>query len=124
MGMFSDGSSREDALKFRDETLKGYKGGSDVKPSSEAWGICTAQISHCNPVVGFHVESKNGTKVPFQTTAVAAGGNILEAERIARLCWEKLTSGVKRDAVLEYRNQQYKKLGGSDQAPAKKQRTD
>ena len=36
---------------------------------------------------------QDGSKFPFQTTVKAAGGNILEAERVARLCWEMLHGG-------------------------------
>ena len=38
--------------------------------------------------------------IPFQTT-VKAAGNILEAERIARLCWEKLQRDSKAPLMRE-----------------------
>ena len=50
---------------------------------------------HANTSPGHHSASKwpqDGSKFPFQTT-VKAAGHILVAERIARLCWEKLNAG-------------------------------
>ena len=81
-------------------------------------------------MVSFQIATKHGL-VRFQTTKTAAGG-CLQAERIARLCWTKLKSGVNREVVEEYRNQIYKKLnppgakprgGQVDEPPAKKRRT-
>jgi len=121
---FVDGETKESVQKYRDEAVKGYKGGEDVKENSEAWGVCTAQITHSCPLVSFMFEDKKGNKTSFQTTQMAAGGNILEAERIARLCWTKFTTGAKKEAVIEYRNDLYRKLRGESQMPpAKKQRT-
>jgi len=69
-------------------------------------------------------EGKGGKKFAFQTTQGAAGGSILEAERIARLCWVKLNSGASKEDALEYRNRLYKKLeSSSDMSPAKKRRS-
>lgn len=119
-----DGCSKEEAQKFRDGILKGYAGGDDVRADSEAWEVCRANITHSSPLVGWIHEGKDGKKFPFQTTQGAAGGNILEAERIARLCWVKLKSGMNKEAALEYRNRLYKKLeSSSDMPPAKKRRS-
>jgi len=108
---FSHGSSNADVCKFREELLQSYRGDvQDVSPDSEAWQFCRTQLTHENPVVPFQFEDKTGKKLPFQTTVRAAGGSILHAERIARLCWEKLKSGVKKDEVIEYRKRLYEKV--------------
>eukprot|EP00928_Gymnodinium_smaydae_P070803 TRINITY_DN54570_c0_g1_i1.p1 TRINITY_DN54570_c0_g1~~TRINITY_DN54570_c0_g1_i1.p1 ORF type:complete len:690 (-),score=167.55 TRINITY_DN54570_c0_g1_i1:57-2048(-) len=119
----STGASKEETAKFRDEIAKGYQGGEDVKDGSEAWSICRAQLSHSSPLVSFTVQAKDGSKFPFQTTKGAAGGCILQAERIARLCWEKLAAGAKKDVVLEYRDKLYKQLAASAAPAAKRQKT-
>lgn len=121
-----DGASEKEMKEHYGILVAGYRSGADVPKDSEAWALCRVQVSHTNPVVGFHVELKNGSKIPFQTTAQASG-SILEAERIARLCWCKLKAGAKKDDVLEYRNQLYKKRScdnaASGQPPSKKART-
>jgi len=104
-----DGMAKKDAEKFRDDVLAGYVEGEDVRDDSEAWAECKIQLPHSSPLVKFTMETKGGQKTPFQTTQAACGGSILEAERIARLCWVKMSKGMKKDDVLEYRNSIYKK---------------
>eukprot|EP00929_Paragymnodinium_shiwhaense_P111280 TRINITY_DN7905_c0_g2_i1.p1 TRINITY_DN7905_c0_g2~~TRINITY_DN7905_c0_g2_i1.p1 ORF type:complete len:645 (-),score=189.17 TRINITY_DN7905_c0_g2_i1:74-2008(-) len=117
------GMSWEETLKYRNELVGNYKGGEDAPASSPAWSEVVATPTHRNPLVSFST-SVRGKTVQFQTTAGAAGGNLLEAERIARLCWVKLHSGVSKDKVLEFRQKQYQRLRASSQAepPAKRQR--
>jgi len=135
--MFSkikDGASVSEVENFRDEMLKDYVGGPDVPDDSEAWKHCRIQINMGAPACGFQVEQKGGKRVAFQTTSAAAGGNVLEAERVARLCWERLNNGAPKEAVLEYRKGLYAAIGSvpqgrkrSQQAvtktPSKKRRT-
>ncbi|CAK8988036.1 unnamed protein product [Durusdinium trenchii] len=112
MQQVKSGASEKEAAKFRDELAKDYVQGKDVKDSSEAWKYCKVQLSHPSPLVAFVFHKKDGTNFPFQTT-VKAAGNVLQAERIARLCWEMLQSGKNKDAVLKYRDELYKMAGGS-----------
>lgn len=51
---------------------------------------CHIQTLHLGAPLSFRPQ--DGSKFPFQTT-VKAAGHILVAERIARLCWEKLNAG-------------------------------
>eukprot|EP00435_Cladocopium_sp_Y103_P030721 s419_g7.t1 len=97
------GTKEKDLVKFRDELARDYQHGPDVKEDSEAWRLCKAQMSHSNPLVSFEFKRKDGSKFPFQTT-VKAAGHILVAERIARLCWEKLNAGKSKDEVLKFRD--------------------
>jgi len=121
---FVDGWHKEDAIKLRDDMVKGYRGGDDVKEDSEAWDICKGIFGTSKPsdVVAFDFFDKTGKKLHFQTTQLASGGNLLDAERIARLCWAKLATGTKKEAVMEYRNQIYKKMAGAVPPPQKKLR--
>jgi len=108
---FTKGESNGDVCKFRDELQKNYCGDKrDVPADSEAWPYCETQLSHTSPVVAFSFETKDGKKFPFQTTVMAANGSVLHAERIARLCWQKLKSGMKKDAALKYRDGLYEEL--------------
>lgn len=100
------GTKEKDLVKFRDELARDYQHGPDVKEDSEAWRLCKAQMSHSNPLVSFEFKRKDGSKFPFQTT-VKAAGHILVAERIARLCWEKLNAGKSKDEVLKFRDGLY-----------------
>lgn len=121
-----DGMTKKDAEKFRDMlTASHCEGCDDVRDNSAAWHHCAITLTHSSPLVSFEYEGKGGKKISFQTTQGAAGGNILQAERIARLCWEKFEKGMKKDDVLDYRNNLYKKCAGSDarQGPSKKART-
>jgi len=116
--MFSkmrDGASIAEVEKFRDEMLKDYVGGEDVPDDSEAWNVCRMQVNMGAPACGFNVEQKGGKRVPFQTTSQAAGGNVLEAERVARLCWQQLNKGVPKENVLAYRQKLYAAIGSVPQ---------
>jgi len=110
IGKLQDGTSKENTMKFRDALAKDYTGGDDVPENSEAWKACKVAINHENPLVAFQRELKDGSKVAMQTTVTAAGGSILQAERLARLCWQKLGQGKSKDDVISWRNEQYKKL--------------
>ena len=107
MQKIKSGSSEKEAIKFRDQLAAEFLPGKDVKEESEAWRQCKVQLSHTNPVVAFEVKRKDGSKFPFQTTVKAAGGNILEAERVARLCWEMLHGGKGKDETLKFRDNCY-----------------
>lgn len=108
------GMSKNEVEKFRNEILKDYRHGDDVANDSEAWRICKASgLTTRDAVVAFQFKSKDGSSFPLQTTIQAAGG-FLQAERISRLCWTKLTAGMKKDAVVEYRNGLYKRLNGGE----------
>eukprot|EP00913_Durusdinium_trenchii_P017766 g16693.t1 len=132
--LVKSGASEKEAAKFRDELAKDYVQGKDVKDSSEAWKYCKVQLSHPSPLVAFVFHKKErarGTQRGGTTAArtwlestaqflfwgaevpVLAAGNVLQAERIARLCWEMLQSGKNKDAVLKYRDELYKMAGGS-----------
>jgi len=121
-----EGMSKHDAEKFRDKLVGGYREGEDVPDNSEAWHECRITLMHPCPLVAFHVEDKRGNKVGFQTTVMAAGNNMLEAERIARLCWVKLKEkGMSKDDAIAYRNGLYKKRAAEatdGEPPAKRAR--
>jgi len=103
-----DGDSMEEALRFRDELYGECEGnGSDAPEDNEAWQRCRATLKHKNPLVCFQYQVEGGPKVAFQTT-VKAAGSIMNAERIARLCWIKFEQGICKDAVLAYRSELYK----------------
>ncbi|CAJ1427712.1 unnamed protein product [Effrenium voratum] len=104
------GASQSEVAKLRDQLSQSYVHSEDVPDSSEAWRVCKAQLSGAAPVVGFHIEKKDGSMMPFQTTVMAADGNLLHAERIARLCFELLRSGKDKETVVKFRNEQYAKL--------------
>lgn len=109
------GESEAEAVSFRDKVLMGYTHGEDVADDSDAWSQCKVQLSHPSPLVAFQFEAKDGTKFPFQTT-VAAAGSILQAERLARLCWERLRSGKSKDDTIKWRDAQYKLMKQEDTA--------
>jgi len=112
------GESKQDVTRFRDDTLRQFCGGDDVRDDSEAWEWCKTSIAQHSPAIGFQVPLKNGKKIAFQTTTLAAGGSILDAERIGRLCYEKLRKGASKDAVLEYRTKLYAKLTPKQKRPS------
>jgi len=115
------GESKQEVLKYRDELVGSYRGGVESPDESEAWEVCRAHGMHGTSVCSFSMEAKDGKKFPFQTTALAAGG-VLEAERIARLCWDKLKAGVKKEAVIEFRNRLYKESAASTAATPQKRK--
>jgi hypothetical protein len=106
------GASRSDAEQFRDALVKDYTGGEDVPDDCDAWDICRATVSRQDHLVSFHYQLGDGTKVAFQTTAGAVNGSTLQAERIARLCWNKFQTGATKEEVLEYRDELYKEYKG------------
>lgn len=127
MEIRNNNATKADAEKMRDEFLDGYAGGEDVPAGSASWQECRIQLSHYAPLVGWVHETKSG-EVRFQTTKAAAGG-VLQAERVARLCWEKLRAGEMPAAVKVFRNKLYKELnpkGANPRSisgpPAKKRR--
>lgn len=110
-----DGASTADVENFRDEMLNDYNGGEDVPDDSEAWTVCRVHgLTTVQPACAFHVEQKGGTRIAFQTTSQAAGGNALEAERVARLCWQQLNKGVPKEKVLQYRAKLYAAIGSGN----------
>jgi len=111
------GESKQEVTRFRDEELSRFSGGDDVADNSEAWELCKTPIAMKCPAINFQFEGKNGKKIPFQTTSMAAGGSVLEAERICRLCYEKLRKGASREAVLDYRSKLYAKLASNQKRP-------
>lgn len=122
-----EGCTKEETEKFRDDLVRGYTGGDDVPDDSEAWEECAATVAHRNPLVSFRYGDS-----PFQTTMAAAGG-LLQAERVARLCWAKFQQGANKEEVQNYRNDLYRKInpGGTrprgqqdpQENPAKRRRT-
>merc|ERR1719424_1913566 len=114
--------SKNEVEKFRDGLLKDYRHGDDVAKDSDAWRICKASgasgLFSRDAVVAFQFKNKDGSSFPLQITIQAAGG-ILQAERISRLCWTKLNAGMKKDAVVAYRNGLFKQVnGGEKRAPS------
>jgi len=100
------GSSNVEVCNFRDTLSKSMRSiEPDVAPESEAWRHC--RYSENYPAIVFHLEDKQGKKFQFQTTVPAASDSPLDSERIARVCWEKLKSGMPKEAVTRYRNQLY-----------------
>mmetsp|Transcript_70936 Transcript_70936/g.140774 ORF Transcript_70936/g.140774 Transcript_70936/m.140774 type:complete len:944 (-) Transcript_70936:28-2859(-) len=105
-----DGDSMEEVLRFRDMLYgecEGIANDDDAPEDNEAWKSCRANLKHKNPLVGFAYQVESGPKIPFQTT-IKAAGSVMNAERIARLCWVKLEQGLCKDAVVAYRNDLYK----------------
>merc|ERR1712176_1234170 len=74
-----DGASKDEAIHFRNEILKGYRRGEEAPDESESWEVCKVSsfLSKC-PVVAFDYQVRDGSKFHFQTTKGAAG-TILEA---------------------------------------------
>eukprot|EP00927_Polykrikos_kofoidii_P020989 TRINITY_DN20019_c0_g1_i1.p1 TRINITY_DN20019_c0_g1~~TRINITY_DN20019_c0_g1_i1.p1 ORF type:complete len:542 (-),score=127.73 TRINITY_DN20019_c0_g1_i1:100-1725(-) len=124
-GQFQGGATLAATEAYRDELfMQCRRGAEDVHPDSEAWRNCRVNVNYTNALAGFSVTLKNGTKLPFQTTVSAAGGNIMETERICRLCYEKLAvKGRPKDEVLSYRADLYaKSVAQGGEPPAKKPR--
>jgi len=113
------GVPKKDVEAFRQEMYQQCKnlGSKDAPESSNAWQKCKATLNQKSPVVCFSFEYPNGKKDPFQTT-VGAAGTVMEAERIARLCYAKFESGAKKDDVLAYRAKLYKEVPGASALPA------
>lgn len=108
-----DGVSRGEVEAFREDLCKQCKGlHDDVSDDSEAWQRCRVTLKHANPLVSFVFQAQGGPKVAFQTT-VKASGSILNAERIARLCFARLEAGDAKEAVLAYRGELYRQGTGT-----------
>jgi hypothetical protein len=119
----SSGKSPEEVEEFRHELCKDalkLKGADDVSnDSNHAWAHCKVTLT--GTASGHPYVSTQLKGVCFQTT-VAAAGSIMNAERIARLCFAKLESGVAKDEVIEFRNGLYK-IANPDYQPRKRART-
>jgi len=106
-GASEKGKSPEEVQQFREQLCKDamkMKGADDVANDSPAWSICKLKTSGTQtPYVPFKC---GNPPVPFQTT-VQSAGSIMQAERIARLCFAKLESGSTKEEALEFRNAQY-----------------
>jgi len=104
-----DGASRAEVVTFREELCRHCKGSlEDVHDDSEAWTRCRVTLKHINPLVGFTFQAEGGPKISFQTT-VKAAGSIMNAERIARLCWARFDAGDAKEVVLAYRAELYRR---------------
>mmetsp|Transcript_115539 Transcript_115539/g.204186 ORF Transcript_115539/g.204186 Transcript_115539/m.204186 type:complete len:862 (+) Transcript_115539:61-2646(+) len=114
-----------EVLAFRDELYQQCKrlGREDAAEDSEAWRLCKVSLRHPSPLCSFVYIDKSGTKIHFQTTVKAAGGNMLEAERIARLCWAKLEAGATREEVLSFRTKLYEQHAAGVSVPGNNQST-
>merc|ERR1711879_457814 len=103
--MGQDGMPKEEVEVFRDDLLNQCrlmgKDAEDVPDDSEAWAKCRVQLKHQSPLVAFYFQAKedSGLKVTCQTTVKAAGG-IMQAERLARLCYNRFESGATKDQVV------------------------
>lgn len=123
-----DGGSKKDVEALRAQLYDHAKsaGDQDVAEGSEAWETCRITLNHSNPLCSFMFDAKNGPKIPFQTTLKAVGGNMVECERIARLCYAKFQSGAKKDEVQAFREGLYKKCRAgveTSEPAAKRQKT-
>jgi len=121
---WKDGATREETEMFRNGLYGQCRIGlDDAADDSEAWRYCKVNWWHPAPVVGFHYPREGGGHIPFQTTAKVLKGNMMEAERIARLCWTMFASGADKDAVVMHRNGLYKEslasLGCREPMPKK-----
>eukprot|EP00415_Alexandrium_ostenfeldii_P000149 UN0149 len=123
-----DGVPKKEVEAFRQQMYTQCQAMScqDVPGNCVAWQKCKGSAKYANPAVTFTYEYSNGKKDCFQTTATATGGRLMEAERIARLCYKKFESGMKKDDVLAYRAKLYQELANASAAAAtsnKRQRT-
>lgn len=118
-----NGATKAEAEKMRNDWASKYVGGEDAPAGSPAWSECIVQIAHTSPLVSCSFLLKSGKTLPFQTTQAAAGGSILDADRILRLCWVKLNAGASKEAVIAYRNKLYQQLSGRDASSFRKQET-
>merc|ERR1712187_524768 len=101
------------------------KGANDVPNDSHAWEHCKVKLSgsasgHPNVPTKFQGKDK-GAAISFQTT-VQACGSIMNAERIARLCYAKVEAGSTKEEVVEFRNGLYTEANPKFQ-PRKRNRT-
>lgn len=113
--LLREGGSKEEAAAFRKKIIGEYVGGQESPADSESWRHCrlpyTAIKNQAAQAISFQMVLKDGTRFPFQTTTGAAGG-VLNGERVARLCWDKLNGGTPKEKVLEYRKRLYEEIHG------------
>ncbi|CAE8705859.1 unnamed protein product, partial [Polarella glacialis] len=107
-----DGEAKAKVESFR-AVLHGHckaVGGKDVPDDSEAWKKCRVTLKHSSPLCSFTFQPDGkGAPTQFQTTVGAVGGNVIEAERIARICYTKFESGASKEQVLDLRSSLYAK---------------
>lgn len=124
----ADGATKKEAEALRDELCKQCQAigkAVDAPDDHCAWQRCRVTLKHRNPLVSFMYEKKSGAKEAFQTTVGAAGG-VMQAERIARLCWLQFDAGMTKDNISKLRNDMYAKIRAGNVAaapPAKRRRT-
>mmetsp|Transcript_110545 Transcript_110545/g.323430 ORF Transcript_110545/g.323430 Transcript_110545/m.323430 type:complete len:571 (+) Transcript_110545:61-1773(+) len=123
-----NGVSKKDVEDFRTEMYRQCQllRVKDVPDRSIAWQKCKGSLTNPARAVSFTYEYKNCRKVCFQTTSGATGGSVLEAERIARLCYRKFESGAWKEDVIAYRDKLYQDFipsGPSAESSAKRRRT-
>jgi len=104
---FRGGGSLADIDAYREELCAECQGQEDVHEDSDAWSRCRVSGRPGSLLVSFHY-LVGAIKVAFQTTVNAVGGNIMEADRIARLCFARFERGDPKEKVLQYRQQLYK----------------
>mmetsp|Transcript_19527 Transcript_19527/g.45796 ORF Transcript_19527/g.45796 Transcript_19527/m.45796 type:complete len:208 (+) Transcript_19527:1-624(+) len=100
------GMSHAQVLQLRDSLLKHYDASKDVPHCSGAWKA--TRTWYAKKCVTFRWRSKSGREGPF-TVRMSSAGGLLQAERIARLCWARFLSGAEKAAVLRYRDFLYKR---------------
>merc|ERR1719291_1487156 len=124
---FKEGAVQEEVEAFREELLgqcsRMGRDASDAPYESEAWPICQASYSGGDMVVNFRFTTQRvrrqrgkgrrgpaGYEVHFRTSARAAGDSVIQAERVARLCYEKFKAGVSREDARAYRAHLYRQI--------------
>jgi len=103
------GATKEETEMFSKELYAQCRMGlEDAPEDSDAWRYCKVNWWNRTPVVSFHYPKEGGGHIAFQTTAKVLEGNMMEAERIARLCWAMYASGAEKETVFKHRNELYK----------------
>merc|ERR1712063_213946 len=103
------GISVEDAESFRQQLYCDViRGVADVPDDSASWHICHGGFAQGSVSFSYHIHG-DIKRTPFQTTVIAAGG-ILQAERVARLCYEKFRDGANKEDVLRLRQELYTEI--------------
>merc|ERR1719329_1091373 len=78
----------------------------DASPGHEAHTKVRLMHASSNPVAAFTFKAPDGEKIPFQTTAKAAGSLDL-CLHIARACYLEFERGRDKSDVIVFRNEQY-----------------
>ncbi|CAK0834165.1 unnamed protein product [Prorocentrum cordatum] len=126
---FREGARQEEVEAFREELLgqcsRMGRDAPDAPYESDAWPICQASCSGGEMVVNFRFAARRVRRqrgkgrrgglagpdlVHFRTSAGAAGGSVIQAERVARLCYEKFKEGASREDVRAYRAHLYRQI--------------